>query len=102
MNQKMTPEQAKTFAVYSEHNAAIIVSNLDCDCKPYESIFTYNRWKAQGYQVKRGEHGIRLTTMKPIQRNNAETGEEETITIPRRATVFCRHQVVEIAKAEKE
>ena len=32
----------------------------ECGCEPYADVFTFNRWKAQGYFVRRGEHGVRL------------------------------------------
>ena len=66
---------------------------LTCGCRAYEDVFTYNRWKAQGYYVKRGEHGIKLPVIKRVDREDPDTGEEKTIRIRGRAHVFCRHQV---------
>ena len=34
----------------------------DVDILPRENIFTFWAWKALGRQVRKGEHGVRLTT----------------------------------------
>lgn len=57
--------------------------------EPRVNVFTYEAWKAQGRQVRRGEHGVRVTTWVPMTRKNAETGEKETIgRRPKTAVVF--------------
>lgn len=40
---------------------------------PRENIFTFNAWRALGRTVKRGEHGIKITTW--IQAEDKTTGE---------------------------
>ena len=50
----LTPQGARSFDRYSVVNATAVESSLPCGCKAYESVFTYRRWKAQGFQVQRG------------------------------------------------
>jgi antirestriction protein ArdC len=64
-----------------------------CSCKPYVDWFTYNRWKAQGMQVQKGEHGVKLTTYPKEEVVDKETGKIKTISRPKTTTVFCRCQV---------
>ena len=92
----MTAEQARTFAGVSTGNALLLAAEAQrrgCRCVPYHDWYTYARWRAQGYHVRRGEHGVRLTTY--VER---ETRDEdgEIIGVYRRpwvAHVFCRCQV---------
>jgi hypothetical protein len=59
------------------------------DIKPRENVFTYQAWRALGRQVRRGEHGIKVTTWVPMTKTNPDTGEK--VQIGRRAwtaTVF--------------
>jgi len=96
----MTPEQAISFERFSLANAAMVMRQLHCKCNPYEDVFTYGRWKAQGYQVRRGEHGIHIptisTTHPPVELDN---DGEEVQPQPRarklfhNSVVFCRCQV---------
>jgi hypothetical protein len=88
----MSAQQATLFDRFSVGNASIAESALDCGCKAYEAIFTYNRWKAQGYQVKRGQKAVRLPMVKDVERE-AENGESKTKRIFTTSSVFCRHQV---------
>jgi antirestriction protein ArdC len=34
----------------------------ETDIRPRENIFTYHAWRALGRQVRRGEHGVKVTT----------------------------------------
>lgn len=90
---KMTATEATQFDSYSPNNAALVAASLSCGCEPYEDVFTFARWKAQGYHVRRGEHGIRLAAMKTISRENPETGEMEKRKMFGKTVVFCRCQV---------
>ena len=49
-----TPETARHFDRYSIANAVTVKQALPCGCEPYVDVFTYRRWKAQGFQVQRG------------------------------------------------
>ena len=91
----MTAQEATSFNRYSVANASYVKASLDCGCEPYQDIFTYNRWKALGYQVQRGQQAIKIPVVKSIEVENKETGEPETRKLLGRGAVFCRHQVVQ-------
>ena len=97
MNQPtMTAEQARTFEHgTSSNNAAMLQAVLPCNCKPYEDIFTYGRWKAQGFQVRRGEKSKKITTYKTGKTKVDEKTGEETPgrKFAKKSAVFCRCQV---------
>ena len=92
----MTPQQATSFDHYSVANASYVKASLSCGCEPYQDIFTYNRWKALGYQVQRGEKAIKIPVIKSIEVENKETGESELRKLLGSGAVFCRHQVAPI------
>jgi len=69
----MNSKEAKSFEVKDDKNARIVKAHFDCDCQPYEDIFTYRRWEAQGLVVSKGQKGVKVS----------------------RYTVFCRCQVQE-------
>ena len=89
----MTPESARSFDGYSAANAMAVRACFPCGCEPYQDVFTFNRWKAQGFFVRKGEHGVKLALVKSISRENQETGEVETRRLLGASVVFCRHQV---------
>ena len=94
MTHKMTADQATQFDRFSVMNATIVESSLPCGCKAYEDVFTYRRWQAQGYQVRRGEKAIKIAIYAPITQKDQDTGEETVIgKRPWTSAVFCRHQV---------
>ena len=96
MRQTFTEESARQFQGYSAMNAASILAVLHCDCEPYRDVFTYQRWQAQGYQVRKGEHGVRITTWIDASEKRNETepeAERKTYRLPRSVVVFCRCQV---------
>ena len=84
----MTAEDARRFDRISPANAALVMASLSCECNPYRDVFTYRRWKAQGYQVRRGEHGIKLSGVRDVVDKN---GDSKKIFFG--TTVFCRCQV---------
>ena len=90
---KMTSTEAQTFDRFSVMNTMIAESN-PCTCEAYKDIFTYRRWQAIGYQVRKGEHGKRITTWITMRKKDKVTGIE-TVTgkRPNASTVFCRCQV---------
>lgn len=59
------------------------------DIQPRENVFTYNAWKAQGRQVRRGEKGVAIQTWIPIpdKQNNDGTTRRGGLR-PRTAYVF--------------
>jgi antirestriction protein ArdC len=67
----------------------------EADILPRENVFTYHAWRALGRQVRRGEHGVKVTTFVPMEKKtgeiDADTGTEKKASIGRRAwsaTVF--------------
>ena len=63
--------------------------------KPRENVFTFHAWRALGRQVRRGEHGVKVSTWVPMDKKTGEidsdTGEEKKVKLGRRAwmaTVF--------------
>ena len=94
MNATITKENATTFDRYSAINATLVQSARACGCEAYKDVFTYKRWQAQGFQVRKGEKGTRIETYAPITKENKETGEREVVgSRPWISTVFCRCQV---------
>jgi len=100
MAEKMTAENARTFEHQSRVHEMILANaaaERGCTCEAYKDWFTYNRWQAQGFQVQKGEHGIKLTTYVPITKTDKETGERVVVgKRPRTTSVFCRCQVKKI------
>ena len=86
--QKMTETEAKSFDGYSASNAMLIYAALECSCEPYRDVFTYPRWEAQGYQVQRGEKGIKISVIRKY-----EDDDGNAKTARKRSYVFCKCQV---------
>ena len=89
----VTAEEARHFDRISVGNAVLVHTLLDCGCQPYQDVFTYRRWQAQGFQVQRGQKAIRLLLVKAVTQKDAETGEEKTRKVLSRSAVFCRCQI---------
>lgn len=95
---RLTAEDARYFSRYSVANAAQALHQLNdsgaCQgsCQPYEDIFTYNRWQALGYQVRKGEHGAKLAIIIANEQEDEE-GRVKRVSRPWATTVFCRCQV---------
>jgi antirestriction protein ArdC len=55
-------------------------------------VFTFDAWKALGRYVRRGEHGIKVATVRTFQKKvkDRDTGGEtiESYSVPWTATVF--------------
>jgi len=94
MSQKMTAVQATRFEHGQSTGSALLLTlaaqERGCTCQPYVDWFTYKRWTAQGMQVQKGEHGVKLTVYVP---NKPDEDGEPTGTHPWHSTVFCRCQV---------
>jgi hypothetical protein len=88
-----TPETARHFDRYSVANAVAVKQSLPCGCEPYRDVFTYLRWKAQGFQVQRGQKAIKLPLVYGRTESDPETGEARTVRRVGRSAVFCRCQV---------
>jgi hypothetical protein len=61
----------------------------ESDIRPRENVLTYEAWRALGRQVRRGEHGVKVTTFVPMDKKTGEvdpdTGEEKRVKLGRRA-----------------
>ena len=93
LKERMTPAQAALFDRYSASNAAQVKQSLACGCEPYRDVFTYGRWQAQGYQVQRGQHAIKIPIIKRVESEDKDTGEIRERKLFGTGAVFCRHQV---------
>lgn len=97
-----TPETARQFDRYSVANAVTVKQALPCGCEPYVDVFTYRRWKAQGFQVQRGECAVRLPLIYTRTETDPQTGEEHTTQRKGRSAVFCRCQVKPVERGLRE
>jgi hypothetical protein len=96
MTQKMTPQDATRFEQGESATSTMILDLAaqanGCTCAAYVDWFTYRRWKAQGFQVQKGQHGVKLTTYIPVFKT--ENGEKVKSGVrPKAITVFCRCQL---------
>jgi hypothetical protein len=75
----------------------------ESDIRPRENVFTYRAWRALGRQVRRGEHGVKVTTWvtpkdKRDQPADPKEGEKARRgKMPWSATVFHISQTDPIA-----
>jgi len=61
------------------------------DIIPRQNIFTFHAWKALGRQVRKGEHGIKITTWIPCKdrKTTEKPDEKRDIRLrPKTAVVF--------------
>ncbi len=89
----MSRTEAVSFDRYSISNAVAVTTALSCGCEPYEDVYTYRRWLAQGFQVSKGSKAIRLPQVRTVDVENKRTGEMESRKVFHTSAVFCRHQV---------
>src|SRR5207244_2940076 len=57
-------------------------------CEPHVNVLTVNKWKAQGYRIRKGEKPISLRGFFPVFKNYAVTGE--------RIKVGTRHRPIHV------
>ena len=62
----------------------------ESEIKPRENVFTFQVWKALGRVVRRGEHGVKITTFieSKSKEIDSDTGEQRIIRRPWTTTVF--------------
>jgi len=69
------------------------------DIEPRVNVFTYNAWLALGRRVKRGEHGVKITTWIGTSFKDEETGERKPgKRRPKTTTVFHISQTEPVEK----
>lgn len=101
--QQMTASEAKSFEHGLSQKNYLIVKMLlaskpePCECEPYEDVFTYRRWVAQGFYVVRGSKAIKAPLIKTGSKEvtNTATGKPDKkfwriLTV---SYLFCRCQV---------
>jgi hypothetical protein len=84
-------------AIYSGFAAKGIAES---DIKPRENVFTFNAWKAQGRSVKKGEHGVKITTY--VNVDGDESDDSEGYRIAKLVTVFHVSQTAETSEQQKQ
>ena len=89
----MNSLDAQTFVHRSKINAKIL-ENTCPKCKAYKDWFTYNRWDAQNFQVKKGQHGTTIKSYHVVEMLD-KNGKVKEELHPHTARVFCRCQVKE-------
>ena len=83
---------------YSAANAAAVLAELDgqCNCQPYQDVFTFQGWKKMGFNVIKGQTcHIRVTVFKTSQKKDDAGKVTETKSWPKTSCLFCRCQVEE-------
>jgi len=59
---------------------------------PRENVLTYHAWRAKGRQVKRGEHGVKVTSWYPLpDRKNPDNPDEKPAKRVRPVTAVVFH-----------
>ena len=93
---KMTSEEAVKFDRFSIFNALTVANSLPCGCEPYKDVFTFNRWKAQGFIVMKGQHGVKIPVVGTNIKYDDNTGQDVSKKYFSNSAVFCRHQVIKL------
>lgn len=64
----------------------------ESEIKPRNNVFTYQAWRAQGRQVRKGVHGVRICTFIPVdvkeKDEKTDTVKIKTVNKRRNTTVF--------------
>ncbi len=82
------------FHRYSAHNQMLIF--MQCPNATY--VAGYKTWQEMGYQVARGQKGIRILAPRPYKKVNAETQEEEARIYFVTVAVFDASQLADLDK----
>ena len=72
----------------------------EADIKPRENVFSFHAWKALGRSVRKGEHGVKIATVRKGERTErADDGTETKVAFssPWFVTVFHVSQTDAIA-----
>ena len=75
----------------------------ESEIKPRENVFTFQAWKALGRIVRRGEHGVRITTFieSKSKQVDPDTGEPKLTRRPWTTTVFHISQTEALKRGER-
>lgn len=94
-----SPSMSNYPAIYAGFEAKGIRAD---EIKPRENVFSFHAWKALGRSVRKGEHGVRIATVRKGERTDKETGEKVAFSSPWHVTVFHISQTDLIAAAGAE
>lgn len=75
------------------------------EIRPRENVFTFDAWRALGRTVRRGEHGVKVITVKNVAKKvEGESGEVTKVPVkkPKTTTVFHISQTDELAPKAAE
>jgi len=95
---RFTSETARQFDRFSAANAVTVKKSLPCGCEPYVDVFTYRRWKTQGFQVQRGQKAIKLPLIYKRSETDPNTGKQSETRRVSQSAVYCRCQVKTIER----
>lgn len=109
---KMTSQEATSFDAESTNSYTQVLEALErrreesdryseCSCEPYEDVFTFERWIAQGKVVKRGEKALAIQSWivtPPSKEEQEKDPEAKPRMRPKVLHLFCRCQVKELEK----
>jgi hypothetical protein len=86
-------------AIYSGFMAKGIA---ETDIRPRENVLTFHAWKAKGRSVKKGEHGVKVTTYVMVgeERDGAGTVTKQGYRTAKTAVVFHISQTEPTEEAE--
>src|SRR6266849_1428851 len=82
------------FHRYSAHNQMLIY----VQCPNASFVAGYKTWQEMGYQVARGQKGIRILAPRPYKKVNAETQAEEPGLYFVTVSVFDASQLLDVDK----
>ena len=99
MDKQMVQQEALTRAITSpsmSNYGAIFRGFMEkglpeADIRPRENVFSYQAWRALGRQVRKGEHGVKIATIRKGEktvRTADGTESKERFSSPWFVTVF--------------
>jgi hypothetical protein len=86
----------KTYEMVAEQIAERWGEDAAAEYDPEKNCFTYNRWKQEGYFVKKGEKSLESVTWIVTEKKNEQTGETEKKRYPKKVCLFFIKQVEKI------
>lgn len=57
------------------------------DIEPRDNVLTYNAWQAKGRQVRKGQHGVKITVFVPASKRE-DDGTVRSFKLARNVSVF--------------
>ena len=73
--------------------------HTECECEPYRDTFTFDRFRAMGFMVNKGESALRISTFVPVtgkfrkEKDDSGNDVDRQVLIPRTVCLFCKCQV---------